>query len=137
LYPLSFSIDPNGKRYKSHYTILLPFVDEKRLHKILEDKFSLLTPEERKQNEIENDLLFIYSRTEAYTSLRQLFEINNGNNKITYDNPLDISTVIGILGCIWRDGNDNRIKLIDKSIKAPIPNYRNISDNQVMCVKYR
>jgi 5'-3' exonuclease len=96
----------------------------------------LLTPEEKKRNEIENDLLFVHPTNSAYTDLRHLLEVNNGQ-KITYENPLNISAIIGIPGCIWRDGNDDKVKLIDKSIKAPIPNYRNISDNQVMCVKYR
>ncbi len=135
-YPKNITVDPNGKRYKSNYTVLVPFVDEKILHQVLQDRFSTLTPEERKQNEVENDLLFIYSQAQDYIRLKPFLEANGGKN-ITYENPLDImSEIIGIPGCIWRDVNDDKTKLIDKSIKAPMPNYKNISNNQVLCVKY-
>jgi len=96
----------------------------------------LLTSEEKKRNEVENDLLFVHPKNSAYTNLRQLLEVNSGQN-ITYENPLDIPAIIGIAGYIWRDGNAGNVKLIDKSIKAPIPNYEDISNNQVICVKYR
>jgi 5'-3' exonuclease len=134
-YPSSFNVDPNGKRYKSQYTALLPFVDEKILHEVLENNYSLLTPEEKKRNEHENDLLFIHSKNSFYNCLKEKLDANSGK-KITYENPLNISTMIDIPGYIWRDSDDNKIIPIGKTGKAPISNYNNILNNQVMCFKY-
>jgi len=39
-YPLNFCIDLNGQRYDWQGIVLLPFVDEKRLHRTLKHVYS-------------------------------------------------------------------------------------------------
>jgi 5'-3' exoribonuclease 2 len=135
-YPLNFSVDSNGKRFRSQYVVLLPFIDEIRLHKTLQSYYSLLTSEEKQRNEHNNDLLFIHSENSYYSNLKEQLDGNKGK-KITQENPIDIPTTVGIVGCIWRDGDDDKIASSGKTIKAPISNYINITNNQVMCIKYR
>ena len=47
-YPEDFKIDLNGKKWAWQGVALLPFVEEKRLFKALEDYYPLLTTEESK-----------------------------------------------------------------------------------------
>ena len=49
-YPLNFCVDLNGKRYEWQGVALLPFVDEKRLHRTLEHVYPTLTIEEQQRN---------------------------------------------------------------------------------------
>ncbi len=134
-YPINFTSDPNGKYFKSQYVAILPFVDENLLHKVLENKYSLLTTEEKKRNEHKNDLLFIHSKSLYYHYLKEKLDTNNGM-KIKLENSINIPTTNGISGHIWRDSDDDEIIPIGKTVKAPIHNYNNISNNQVLCVKY-
>jgi len=134
-YPSNFRIDPNGKRFKSQHIALLPFIDEQLLQEVLEKNYSLLTVEEKKRNEHENDLLFIHSKNSCYNYLKDKFDANS-RKKITQENPINILTMIEISGHIWQDGEDDKIIPIGKTVKAPISNYNNVSNNQVMCVKY-
>jgi 5'-3' exoribonuclease 2 len=133
-YPSSFSIDTNGKRYKSQYIALLPFFDENRLHEVLKNNYSSLTSEEEKRNECEDDLLFIHVNHSSYNDLKKL-DANSGE-KITRENPFHIPAMIKIPGYLWRDGDDDKIIRIGKTVKAPIVNYNNLSNNLVICFKY-
>jgi len=47
-YPLNFCVDLNGKRSEWQGVALLPFVDEKRLHRTLKHVYPTLTIEEKK-----------------------------------------------------------------------------------------
>ncbi|CAF1296455.1 unnamed protein product [Didymodactylos carnosus] len=65
-YPINFDIDLNGKRQEWQGIILLPFVDEKRLHEALESVYLTLTPDEEKRNKSDYDHLLIHSTHSCY-----------------------------------------------------------------------
>ncbi|CAF2748489.1 unnamed protein product [Rotaria sp. Silwood2] len=134
-YPLNFNTDLNGKRFESQRIALIPFVDEKRLHRVLENHYSLLTSEEEERNKLENARLFIHSRHSYYSRLKKELHANNGQKAI-HENSLNITKIIGICGYIWQDSNDDKIIPVNKTVKAPISNYDKIINNQVMCVQY-
>ncbi|KAF0986585.1 hypothetical protein HZS_732, partial [Henneguya salminicola] len=57
-YPTEFKVDLNGKQQEWQGVSLLPFIDEKRLLKCM-DEDSKLTPEEEKLNSFGDNLLFL------------------------------------------------------------------------------
>ena len=128
-------IDPNGKRYKSQYTALLPFINEHLVHTFLEENQSSLTSEEKKCNESENDFLFIHSKNPHYNYLKDNLNIHTTNN-LTKENPLNLSSEIQIPGYVWSDNNDDKIISVGETVKDPISNYANVFKNKVICVKY-
>ena len=135
-YPLDFCVDLNGKRYEWQGVALLPFVDENRLHHTLERVYPTLTNEERKRNRRDYDRLYIHSSNLCYDYFKRLYV--PGENEVTKKDPLDIPTMLseGMAGRVWPDDDDN-IKPIGEHIEPPLPNCEDISNNQVICVKYR
>ena len=135
-YPLDFSIDLNGKRQAWQGVALLPFVDEKRLHRTLDKVYSTLTNEERKRNKCGHDRLYIHSENLCYDYLKELYV--PGANEVTKKKPLEMPTMLsgGMGGLIWPD-DDDEIKPVGEQINAPLPNCEEILNNQVVCVKYK
>jgi 5'-3' exoribonuclease 2 len=135
-YPLNFCVDLNGKRYEWQGVALLPFVDEKRLHRTLEHVYSTLTIEERKRNKRGYNRLYIHSSNLCYDYFKELYV--QGGNEVTRKNPLDMPTMLsgGMAGYIWPD-DDDEIKPIGEQVKAPLANCEDVINNQVICVKYR
>jgi 5'-3' exonuclease len=136
-YPPSFSVDPNGKRTRSLYVALLPFIDEKRLLEALEPVYSTLTPEEKKRNTLGYDCLFIHRRNLLDKKLEVL--CGNDAKKITENNPLKIQDICldgRVVGDVWPDDNDNIIDG-EEDEKALQSNCTDISNNEVICFKYR
>ncbi|CAF0820587.1 unnamed protein product [Adineta steineri] len=135
-YPLNFCIDLNGKHFEWQGVALLPFVDEKRLHRTLEHVYSTLTIEEQQRNKRDYDRLYIHSSDLCYDYMKELYV--QGGNEITRKNPLDMPTMLsgGMAGSIWPD-DDDKIKSVGEQIKAPLPNCEEIINNQVISVKYR
>ncbi|CAF3436487.1 unnamed protein product [Rotaria sp. Silwood1] len=134
-YPLNFCVDLNGKRYEWQGVALLPFVDEKRLHRTLEHVYSTLTDEEKKRNKRGYDRLYIHSSNSCYEYFKQLYVQNE--HQVTRKYPLEIPTNLsgGMAGRIWPD--DEQIQSIGEQIKAPLSNCEDIVNNQVICVKCR
>lgn len=130
-YPLDFHVDLNGKRQAWQGIALLPFVDEQRLHRTLEQVYPSLTKEERKRNKRGHARLYIHRKNSSYKHLKQLYVL--GDNQVTRKNPLEIPTMSGH---VWPD-NDEEIKPLGKSIESPLSNCEEIMNNQVICVKYR
>lgn len=64
-YPTNFKLDMNGKKAAWMGVVLLPFIDESRLFKALENVYSDLTPEEIKRNSRGKNMIF---RRDAITS---------------------------------------------------------------------
>lgn len=73
-YPLEFKEDPDGKRYKWQWVVLLPFIDQERLLRTAEPLESLLTQDEQHRNCEGHDRLFVskYSPLAPQLSLVQL-----------------------------------------------------------------
>lgn len=135
-YPLNFCVDLNGKRHEWQGVALLPFVDEKRLHRTLEPVYSTLTVEEQTRNKQDSDRLYIHRENLCYDYFKELYV--EGGNKATKKNPLDMPTMLsgGVAGLIWPD-DDDKVVIVGQSLKAPLPNCEDIPDNQVLSVKYR
>lgn len=135
-YPLNFCVDLNGKRHQWQGVALLPFVDEKRLHRTLEHVYSTLTVEEQQRNKRDYDRLYIHSSNLCYDYFKEIYI--PGGNKVTRKSPLDMPTMLseGMAGRIWPDDDDN-IKPIGEQVKPPLPNCEDIIDNQIVSVKYR
>lgn len=57
-FPLDFGLDLNGKRYTWQAVILLPFIDEPRLVRILTPLLKVLTPGEKIRNRRGNELIY-------------------------------------------------------------------------------
>jgi hypothetical protein len=59
-YPEHFAQDPNGKKFSWMWVVLLPFIDERRLVGAVESVAATFTDEERRRNELGNDVLFVH-----------------------------------------------------------------------------
>merc|ERR1712084_97487 len=57
-YPVDFGLDLNGKRFTWQAVILLPFIDEPRLVRILAPLLKQLKPSEKVRNRRGNELVF-------------------------------------------------------------------------------
>ena len=132
LHPSQPPVDTNGKRFKSQYTAILPFVKEEHLDQIRNYQYPSLTAEEKKRNEIHDDLLFIHQRNQHYSLLEEELNADAAPGG-TAENPIQLPRNINMSGRIWRD---NQTKTIGQPIKAPSPKYTTILDNQVLFVKY-
>lgn len=135
-YPLNFGIDLNGKRYEWQGVALLPFVDEKRLHRTLEHVYDTLTPEEQKRNKRDYDRLYVHSTSLCCDYFKELY--NKGGDEVTRKNPMDMPTMLsgGMSGRIWRD-DEEKLVPIGTGITAPLTNLESVENNQVLCVKFR
>ena len=135
-YPLNFCVDLNGKRHEWQGVALLPFVDEKRLHRTLDAVYSTITVEEQNRNKRDYDRLYIHKDNLCYDYFKELYV--EGGNEVTKKSPLNVPTMLsgGMAGFIWPDDKDKTVS-VNQLLKAPLPNCEDISDNQVLSVKYR
>lgn len=58
-YPTEFKEDPDGKRYRWQWVVLLPFIDQQRLIDTIQPLESKLTEEEHQRNKAGKDRLFV------------------------------------------------------------------------------
>lgn len=68
-YPLSFKIDLNGKKAAWMGVALLPFIDEERLFRALENVYNDLTEEEKSRNSLGGHLIFVSKCHPEFTKL--------------------------------------------------------------------
>eukprot|EP00811_Abedinium_folium_P035160 NODE_7978_length_1533_cov_4.652205.p2 GENE.NODE_7978_length_1533_cov_4.652205~~NODE_7978_length_1533_cov_4.652205.p2 ORF type:complete len:317 (-),score=104.64 NODE_7978_length_1533_cov_4.652205:151-1101(-) len=71
-YPMDFGLDLNGKRYTWQAVILLPFIDEPRLVRILAPLLKMLTAHEKVRNRRANELIFAHKTDKALFHCVQL-----------------------------------------------------------------
>lgn len=127
-YPEDFKIDLNGKKFAWQGVALLPFVDEKRLHKALEDLYPLLTPAELKRNVRGDDRLYISKESSAFKHLLGLYK--NGIDP-------DVETDVEI------DGMQGKVLLSEDcvnqggSLDSPVMGLPVIRNNAVVHVRFR
>ena len=135
-YPLNFCVDLNGKRYEWQGVALLPFVEEKRLHRTLKQVYSTLTCEEERRNKRDYDRLYLHSTGSGFDVLKELYEKESG--EITRKSPMDLPAqkIGGMAGRIWPDDSDKIVDIGGK-LTVPLPNCEELDDNQVISVKYR
>lgn len=135
-YPLNFCVDLNGKRYEWQGVALLPFVDEKRLHRTLKQVYSTLTESEQRRNKRDYDRLYIHNSSLCYDYLKEIYV--KGGNEVTRKSALSLPPMLtdGMAGYVWPDDEDKFLP-IGSDLKAPLPNCEDRQNNQVLGVKYR
>ena len=74
MYPTDFGLDMNGKKYEWMGVVLLPFLDEPRLHLALKDVYSNLNEDEIQRNKIGENFLMISRKNPIYAQVRDLYE---------------------------------------------------------------
>lgn len=135
-YPEDFQVDLNGKKQSWQGVALLPFVDERRLKKALEQMHDKLNLEEKKRNTMGNDCLFVRKSNDFYDFLVKIY-VQNGNEKYKkIDQALDINTSVsnGIAGKVWCD---EYVCLENETYKSPLGKLTpDLPKNQVISVHY-
>jgi 5'-3' exonuclease len=71
-YPADFGLDLNGKRFTWQAVILLPFIDEPRLVRIVNPLFKQLTANEKIRNRRGQELIFGHKDDKVYCQMAQL-----------------------------------------------------------------
>merc|ERR1712048_576274 len=75
-YPSNFKIDLNGKKMAWQGVALLPFVDEKRLHRALSKVYDDLTDDEKRRNRRDENIMFVGKGNPLYDFILGLHESN-------------------------------------------------------------
>ena len=83
-YPTEFPIDMNGKKMSWQGIALLPFIDEKRLLKVVREQYPKLSESERERNKRKEDILLISNKHPNYDKLvKKLCKSPNDNTSET------------------------------------------------------
>lgn len=128
-YPKDFKIDLNGKRYAWQGVALLPFVDEKRLHRTLANVYADLTDDEIRRNRRDSEVLFVRKGHPLYDFLLGLYEEKMLKEK--QDLVTDFSQ--GMRGKVFED-----VKLVSAGnvYPCPVPGLPDLSSTQSISVRY-
>ncbi|VDL60793.1 unnamed protein product [Hymenolepis diminuta] len=131
-YPTDFKVDLNGKRFAWMGVALLPFVDEVRLLKTLDDRRLQLTDEERHRNLRRPVLYFVHAESEIGKTLAALYSEesdNSASNEVmNYSGDLPTDAVIinsglteGISGHVWSVVGATRACLPGEKMPSGVP----------------
>lgn len=129
-YPTDFKVDLNGKRLAWMGVALLPFVDEVRLLKALDDRRSQLTDEERHRNLRRPVLYFVHVDSPMGKTLTALYsdqpvsstEVLNYSGKAPNDAILiNAALTEGISGHIWPVTGSTRACLPGEQMTSGVP----------------
>ena len=74
MYPTDFAVDMNGKKFEWMGVVLLPFLDEERLHKALANVYDDLNEDERQRNKLGNNILMVSRKSKIYPGMRDVYE---------------------------------------------------------------
>ncbi|XP_046401414.1 5'-3' exoribonuclease 2 homolog isoform X2 [Ischnura elegans] len=127
-YPEDFKIDLNGKKFAWQGVALLPFVEEKRLHKALEPYYKLLTESEIKRNVRGDDRLYVRERHESYRFFQGLYE-----NEMGHDTETDVLSQ-GMRGKVLV--SDDCVPY-EGVLESPVRGLQSLTRNAVICVRFR
>ena len=129
-YPVDFKVDLNGKRYAWQGVALLPFVDEQRLLKTLEEVYPNLTSREDQRNSLGNDRLFVGSQSASSDFLTALYE----GSHATEATELNPKQMFGIRGTVWCDPHAVEP---GNTYHSPLPQCEDFRNNGAISVLYR
>ena len=130
-YPVDFKIDLNGKKYAWQGVALLPFVDETRLHKALENFYPKLTESEIARNIRGDDRLFVREGYKGFEFVKRVYDDNVDN-----DTPLSVPAALfdGMSGnVLWSQDSITLAETVNSPVKGLTP----VHNNRVVCVRYR
>lgn len=128
-YPQDFKIDLNGKRYAWQGVALLPFVDEKRLHRTLKNVYEDLTEDENRRNQRDSEVMFVSKSHQLFDFISGLYE--NDMLKEKQDIVTDFSQ--GVRGKIFHD--DKLVKVND-CYPCPVPGLPDLPSTLSISVRY-
>jgi len=130
-YPEDFGLDLNGKRFTWQAVILLPFIDEPRLVRILAPLLKLLGPIEKIRNRRGQELIFGNKDDKTLFQAVQLaqaaFEAGRAGTKQTL-NPADSDMFGHIEG--WQFGGANR------QVVSPIEGLPDVEESHAVCAQF-
>ncbi|XP_057304692.1 5'-3' exoribonuclease 2-like [Hydractinia symbiolongicarpus] len=128
-YPTDFKIDLNGKRFAWQGVALLPFVDEKRLHRTLKKVYGDLTEDEKRRNKRDHNMMFMRMGTSLYDFVYGLHE--NGMLDEKQDIVTDFSN--GVRGKVFADD-----KLVPPGSVhiSPVPGQPDLTSTKAFSVRY-
>jgi len=129
-YPADFGLDLNGKRFTWQAVILLPFIDEPRLVRILAPLLKQLTPNEKVRNRRGQELIYFHKDDKIGFKGVQLaqaaFEAGHtGLKQQVKDNYL-----VGFLEG-WQGGGGGR------TVASPIEGLPDVEESHCMTAMYR
>jgi len=130
-YPCDFKIDLNGKKMAWQGVALLPFVDEKRLHRALSQVYGDLTEDETRRNTNRQDNIMFVGKGNG------LFDFITGLNEsnMLKEGKQDIVTDFsnGQRGKIFYD---DKVVMPGSFYPCPVPGQEDISSVQSISVRY-
>lgn len=137
-YPEDFQVDLNGKKQSWQGVALLPFVDEVRLKKTLQNYVHLLSSEEQKRNTRDFDRLFVGKSHALYSFFKEMYsnlnEPGKKYKKLKYAADMDTKLSGGIAGKVWYD---EYVVLEGETYPSPIKyQCADIKNNQVLSVHF-
>jgi 5'-3' exoribonuclease 2 len=135
-YPTDFKVDLNGKKFLWQGVALLPFVDETRLLRALNEYYHTLSPEEEKRNSLGSDRLFVHRQNRLYPFLKTLYESSSDS---TQNEPVDINPehTQGIRGKVMLDENMEKVLSNRNTVKSIIPSLPDIKHSFAIGVKFQ
>ena len=130
-YPVDFKIDLNGKKYAWQGVALLPFVDERRLHKALENYYTKLTEAEIARNIRGDDRVFVREGYKGFAFIKTLYDEN-----LDQDKELNVPAAMfdGVSGTVLWSGDSVPSS---ESVQSPVRGLQPVTDNRVICARYR
>ncbi|XP_064112535.1 5'-3' exoribonuclease 2 homolog [Macrobrachium nipponense] len=130
-YPEDFKIDLNGKKFAWQGVALLPFVDEVRLKRALEEVYPLLSDEEIRRNKRGDARMYVSCKHAAYTQLCDMYRMG-----MNFDTEVPISgdEYQGVQGKVLLAGD---IVEPNGVLQAPVQGLPPVRDNQVVTVRFR
>merc|ERR1719491_918558 len=128
-YPADFGLDLNGKRFTWQAVILLPFIDEPRLVKILGPLLKQLKPSEKVRNRRGNELVFGHKDDKALFHAVQLaqaaFEAGHAGKKQLIRENWFTAALEG-----WQSGGSGR------TVNSPIEGLPDVEESHAMSAAY-
>lgn len=101
-YPVDFPIDMNGKKMSWQGIALLPFIDEKRLLKAVQEKYPLLTADETFRNTNQKEYVMISKRNVMYENcISKLYESDANDKGFVFNG----GEANGLSGTVFKDEN--------------------------------
>jgi len=128
-YPVDFGLDLNGKRFTWQAVVLLPFIDEPRLVRILSPLLKKLTPLEKIRNRHGNELVFGHKDDKvllgAVTAAQKAFEAGQAGQKQPIQDPWMVAMVEG-----WQAGG------VSRTVISPIEGLPDVEVSHAVSAQY-
>eukprot|EP00440_Ansanella_granifera_P062736 gb/GFBE01068026.1/.p1 GENE.gb/GFBE01068026.1/~~gb/GFBE01068026.1/.p1 ORF type:complete len:946 (+),score=224.82 gb/GFBE01068026.1/:1-2838(+) len=128
-YPADFGLDLNGKRFTWQAVILLPFIDEPRLVRVLAPLLARLKPQEKIRNRRGNELVFGHKDDKILFHAVQLaqaaFEAGHAGLKQQVRDPYLMGTLEG-----WQGGGANR------EVPSPIEGLPDVEESHCISAQF-